>query len=172
MVSPVHNLLETMCKSHYIRLTMLHLLYSSIFLACFNVPTWAEPLVRTVYADSGSLIVEFKLPEPRFSHENSGGQTYSQISFNGAQHTLEIGYPRLPSYSQLIGIPVRTLPHATIIHSRSEIRPTKKILPVQPDHILGSESSLVPRTVRNETNTDFYHQNRFYPTHVVEVVPS
>ena len=171
MVSPVHNLLETMCKSHYIRLTMLRLLYSSIFLACFNVSTRAEPLVRTVYADSGSLIVEFKLPEPRFSDENSGGQTYSQISFNSAQHTLEIGYPRLPTYSQLIGIPVRTLPHATIINSRSEIRPTKKILPVQPDLILGSESSLVPRTVRNETNTDFYHQNRFYPTHVVEVVP-
>ena len=167
----MYNSQEAMFRSLRVQLTIFRLLYPLIFLLCFNVPTWAEPIVRTVYADSVSLVVEFKLPELRFSDENSGGQTYSLISFNGAQHTLEAGYPKLPTYSQLIGIPVREIPHATIINSRFEIRPTKKVLPVQSDFVRQSEDSPVPSTVRYETNTDFYRQNRFYPTHLAEVVP-
>ena len=160
-----------MFKSPRAQLTMFRLLYSLIFLAFFNATAWAQPLVRTIYTDSESLIVEFKLPELQFGEENSSGETYSQISFNGAQHTLEVGYPQLPTYSQLIGIPVRTLPKAAIINSRPEIRPTKQIQPVKSDLIRKSENPHVAPTVRTETKNDIYRQNRFYPTHVVEVVP-
>ena len=165
------NLPGAIFKSPRAQLTMFRLFYSLILLACFNATAWAEPIMRTVYTDSESLIVEFKLPELRFSEETSGGESYSQISFNGAQHTLEVGYPQIPTYSQLIGIPVQALPNATVINSRPEIRPTKKIQPVQSDLVRESESTRVDRTVRNEIDTDFYHQNRFYPRHVVEVVP-
>ena len=160
-----------MSRSLRVQLAMLRLLYPLIFLVCFNVPSLAEPIIRAVYADSMSLVVEFKLPELRFSDENSNGQTFSLISFNGAQHTLEVGHPRLPVYSQLIGIPIREIPQATVINSKSEFRSTKKVLPVQSDLVRQSEDSFVPSMVRHETNTDVYSQNRFYPTHLAEVVP-
>ncbi len=165
------NLQEAMLAPLRVKLTRFRLLYPLIFLVCFNIPAWAEPIVRTVYADSASLVVEFKLPELRFSEENIDGQTYSQVSFNGAQHTLKVGYPKLPTHSQLIGIPVGEIPQATIINSRFEPRTTKKILPVQSDVVHQPEDSPVPSTVRYVPNTNFYRQNRFYPTHLVEVVP-
>ena len=167
----MHNLQETVFKSPRVRLTMFCFFHALIFLGCFNVTVWAEPPIRTINADANSLIVQFKLPELRFSDEKRGDETYSQISFRGAQHTLEIGYPQLPIYSQLIGIPVRELPQATIINSKSAIRPTKRVLPVQRDLIRSPESSSVEQPIRNETNADFYRQNRYYPTHVVEIVP-
>ena len=167
----MHNLQVTVFKLLRIQLAKFRFFYSLIFLVCFNVSVWAEPPLRTINADSNSLIVEFKLPELRFSDENRGEEAYSQLSFRGAQHTLEVGYPQLPIYSQLIGIPVSELPQATIINSKSDIRPTKRILPVQPDFFRRSESSLVEQPVRNESNADVYRQNRFYPTHVVEIVP-
>ena len=167
----MYNLQKAMFAPLRVHLTRFRLLYPLIVLVCFNVPAWAEPIVRTVYADSASLVVEFKLPELQFNEENVDGQTYSQVSFNGAQHTLKVGYPKLPTHSQLIGIPVREVPQATIINSRIETRSTKKILPVQSDFVRQSEDSPVPSAVRYEPNTDFYRQNRFYPTHLVEVVP-
>ena len=157
----MHNSQETVFKSPRIQLTTFRVLYPLIFLVCFNAPTWAEPTVRTVYIDSKSLIVEFKLPDLRFSEENSGGQSYSQVSFNGAQHTLEVGYPKLPTYSQLIGIPVREVPQATIINSRLEIHPTKKVLPVQSDIVRESENSLGLHSMRNEMNLDFLSPKPF-----------
>lgn len=167
----MYNLQKPMLSSLRAQLTICRLLYPLIFLVCFNVPTSAEPILRTVYTDSVSLVLEFRLPELRISDESSDGQTYSQISFSGAQHTLAVGYPKLPTYSQLIGIPVREVPQATIINSRFEIRPTKKVLPVQSDFIRESEESPVPNTIRNEMNTNFYRQNRFYPIHLAEIVP-
>ncbi|MDE0301351.1 MAG: C25 family cysteine peptidase [Candidatus Poribacteria bacterium] len=147
------------------------LLCPFLFLFCFIEPTWAESIIRTVYADSTSLVVEFKLPELRFSEVVDGGDTYSQVTFDGSHHTLKDGYPQLPTYSQLIGIPVREVPQATVINSQFDTRPTEKILPVQADLVRESESSHVPRSVRNEMNTDFYGKNRFYPTHLVEIIP-
>ncbi len=153
------------------QLTMFRLLYSLIFLACFNVTAWAEPLVRTVYVDSNSLIVEFKLPKLKFSEETVEGESYSRISFDGAHHTLQDGFPQLPTYSQLIGIPVRALPQATVIDSQSDIRPTTKVLPVRSDLIRAPETASPSHTAQNRTNTDFYNRNLFYPKHVAEVVP-
>ena len=170
-MSPVYNLQGAKLKSPRSQLIMSRLFYSSLFLVCFNVAVWGEPIVRTVYTDSRSLVIKFKLPELRFSEENSDGQTYSKVSFDGARHTLEVGYPRLPTYSQLIGIPVGEVPQATIINSQFEIRPTKKVLPAQADLVRESGDTLVSRTKRIKANTDFYRQNRFYPTHIVEVVP-
>ena len=167
----MYNSHETMFGSIRVQLTIFRLLCPLVFFVCFYAPTWADPIVRTVYTDSKSLIVEFKLPKLRFSEETSGGQSYSQVSFNGAQYTLEVGHPKLPTFSQLIGIPVREVPQATIINSRFEIRPTKKVLPVQSDLVRGSEDSRVSHSMLNEINSDFYRQNRFYPTHLAEVIP-
>ena len=167
----MYNLQEAMFAPLRVKLSRFHLLYPLIFLVCFNVPAWAEPIVRTVYADSVSLVVEFKLPDLRISDENIDGQIYSEVSFNGAQHTLKVGYPKLPTYSQLIGIPIRDVPQATIINSQFETRSTKKILPVQSDSVRQSEDSPIPSTVRYEPHTEFYRENRFYPKQLAEIVP-
>ena len=167
----VYNLQKAMFAPLRVKLARFHLLYLFIFFVCFNVPAWSEPIVREVYADSESLVVEFKLPELRISDENIDGQIYSKVSFNGAQHTLKVGYPKLPTYSQLIGIPIGEVPQATIINSRFETRSTKKILPVQSDFVRQSEDSPIPSTIRYEPNTEFYRTNRFYPTPLAEIVP-
>ena len=167
----MYNLQKAMFAPLRVKLARFHLLYLFIFLVCFNVPAWSEPIVRQVYADSVSLVVEFKLPELRISDENIDGQIYSKVSFNGAQHTLKVGYPKLPTYSQLIGIPIGEVPQATIINSRFETRSTKKILPVQSDFVRQSEDSPIPSTIRYEPNSEFYRKNRFYPTQLAEIVP-
>ncbi len=167
----MYNLQGARFESPRIQLTMSRFFYSLLILICFDVAAWGEPLFRTVFTDSRSLVIKFKLPELRFDEETSDGETYSKISFNGAQHTLEVGYPRLPTSSQLIGIPVGEVPQATIINSQFETRPTKKVLPVQSDLVRKIGDSLESRTMRVKANGVFYRQNRFYPKHIVEVVP-
>ena len=47
---------------------------------------------------------------------------YTEIYFEGADWTLDVGKPRLPIYIQRIGIPIIGTPIVTVIQARPEIK--------------------------------------------------
>ena len=115
---------------------LFHVLRFTLYILCVSLLStiaWAEPPLRIIHSDAGSLTFTFELPEPQFNTQEIQGRSFSQISFEDATLTMEIVRPRLPVYVQLIGIPVGTAPHASVTHVRSEIRSTQTIIPAQPD---------------------------------------
>ncbi|MCH8290157.1 hypothetical protein IH992_03505 [Candidatus Poribacteria bacterium] len=153
---------------------LFHVLRFTLYILCVSLLStiaWAEPPLRIIHSDAGSLTFTFELPDPQFNTQEIQGRSFSQISFEDATLTMEIGRPRLPVYIQLIGIPVGTSPHASVTHIRSEIRSTQTIIPAQPDANQRFEGEFPQETGKPVIDADFYQQDRFQPLHLVEVVP-
>lgn len=126
----------------------------------------AVPPLQILATTADTLTARFTLPEleitTRTSATDSGSEgTETDIRFAGADRTLDIGKPRLPIYTQRIGIPVAGIPVVTIIQARSEMRTVKNVRITPDDPVfptLVSESS--PQV-----------SAKFYPTQLVEVIP-
>ena len=125
----------------------------------------APPLqILAITADT--LTARFTLPELKIttrasSTDGESGGVGADIRFAGADRTLDVGKPRLPIYTQRIGIPVAGTPVVTIIKARSEIRTIENVRIMPEDPVfptLASKGS--PRA-----------SAKFYPTQLVEVIP-
>ena len=85
----------------------------------------------------------------------------TKIHFAGADWTLDVGKPRLPIYTQRIGIPIAGTPVVNIIQARSETKTIENVRVTPDDPVfptLGSENPPIFQ--------------KFYPTQLVEVIPS
>ena len=112
-----------------------------------------------------TLTARFTLPELQVtthpvSTEGSPTDLVTEIRFEGADWTLDVGKPRLPVYAQRIGIPISGTPVVTVIQARPEIRNIENIR-VTPDDPIHPTLTTSPRTIQE-----------FYPKHLVEVIPA
>ena len=120
--------------------------------------------ILAITADT--LTARFTLPELKVttrtsSTDGESGGVGTDIRFAGADRTLEVGKPRLPIYTQRIGIPVAGTPVVTIIQARSEMRTIENVR-ITPD------DPVFPTLVSNSTPRV---SAKFYPTQLVEVIP-
>ena len=145
---------------HASRLTFYTLL---IFWISVAVAAAKSPL-QIIQADTDSLLIKFETPTLQFNSQEIDGRIFTRVSFTGATLTTDAGRPSLPTYSQLIGIPIDASPHVTVIDSRLEVRQTERIIPAQPSKPANPQSTLI-------IDTDFYRRDRPYPTKLVEVTP-
>lgn len=88
---------------------------------------------------------------------------YTEIYFAGADWTLDVGKPRLPIYTQRIGIPVVGTPTVTVIQARPEIRNVENIRITPDDPIFPSPTT--------NSRSDTSRAHGFYPTQLVEAIP-
>ena len=126
----------------------------------------AVPPLQILATTADTLTARFTLPELKITTRTSATDDGSEgvetdIRFAGADRTLDIGKPRLPIYTQRIGIPVVGTPVVTIIRARSELRTIENVR-ITPD------DPVFPTLVSNGTPRI---SAKFYPTQLVEVIP-
>ena len=107
--------------------------------------------LKIVARSADTLTARFTLPPLQINEAENGTTVY----FAGADWTLDAGSPRLPVFTQLIGIPVVGTPTVTVIRAHPEI---KTVQTVAANPIAEGE--------------DISPVTGFYPQPLVEVVPS
>ena len=117
---------------------------------------------------SETLTARFTLPEIQVKRHPSATEgdiadLGTEIYFAGADWTLDVGKPRLPIYTQRIGIPIIGTPIVTVIQARPEIRIIENIRITPDDPIFPS------LTADARPNTSL--TQGFYPTQLVEAIP-
>jgi len=128
--------------------------------------TRSEPPLQTLTMTADTFTARFVLPELKLtthppSAEGTPGTGLIEIHFEGADWTLDIGKPRLPIYTQRIGIPTTGTPVVTVIQARSEIKTVENVRITPDDPIFPTLDA---------TDTAQILQG-FYPTQLVEVIP-
>ncbi|MDE0019020.1 MAG: C25 family cysteine peptidase [Candidatus Poribacteria bacterium] len=126
----------------------------------------AAPPLQILATTADTLTARFTLPALKITTRTSttdgeSGGVETDIRFAGADRTLDIGKPRLPIYTQRIGIPVVGTPVVTIIQARSEIKTIENVGITPDDPVFPTLAS--DGTPRAST--------KFYPTQLVEVIP-
>ncbi len=126
----------------------------------------AAPPLQILATTADTLTARFTLPELKITTQTSAtdgesGGVETDIRFAGADRTLDVGKPRLPIYTQRIGIPVVGTPVVTIIQARSEVRTIENVGITPDDPVFPTLAS--DGTSRVST--------KFYPTQLVEVIP-
>ena len=129
--------------------------------------TQSAPPLQVLTTTADTLTARFVLPELKITtHSTETGNdpagVLTEVNFAGADWTLDVGKPRLPIYTQRIGIPITGTPVVTVIQARSEIR-TVENLRITPD------DPIFP-TLDSTNITQIRHG--FYPIQLVEVIPS
>ena len=126
----------------------------------------AAPPLQILATTADTLTARFTLPELKITTRPSAIDSESRgvetdIRFAGADRTLDVGKPRLPIYTQRIGIPVVGTPVVTIIQARSEMRTIENVGITPDDPVFPTlASGSTPRV-----------STKFYPTQLVEVIP-
>ena len=128
--------------------------------------THSEPPLQILTMTADTLTARFVLPELKITthatatgDDAAGGLT--EVNFAGADWTLDVGKPRLPIYTQRIGIPITGTPVVTVMQARSEIRTVETVRITPDDPIFPTLAST------NSTRTS----QGFYPIQLVEVIP-
>ena len=127
----------------------------------------AAPPLQILATTADTLTARFTLPELKITTQTSAtdgesGGVETDIRFAGADRTLDVGKPRLPIYTQRIGIPVVGTPVVTIIQARSEMRTIENVGITPDDPVFPTlASGGTPRV-----------SAKFYPTQLVEIIPA
>ncbi len=124
-----------------------------------------QPPLQMLTTTADTFTARFTLPElkittPSAATADDAIDVGTKIHFAGADWTLDVGKPRLPIYTQRVGIPIAGTPVVTIIQARSETKTIESVRVTPDDPIfptLGSENPPVFQ--------------KFYPTQLVEVIP-
>ena len=136
--------------------------FLSIFILCSTVfaqTTSASPPLQILATTADTLTARFTLPEIQVKVGDNSGHQVTNFYFTGADWTLDVGRPRLPVYTQQIGIPVVGTPVVTVIQARPEIRRVESVPLTQDDPILPGLMTPSPSSQGS------------YPAELVEVIP-
>ena len=130
------------------------------------VPQNKVPAFQMLTTTADTFTARFTLPALKITTRAAATgddtrDTGTEIHFAGANWTLDVGKPRLPIYTQRIGIPIAGTPVVTIIQARSETKTIENVR-VTPD------DPVFPTLVSENPTVS----QKFYPTHLVEVIPS
>ncbi len=126
----------------------------------------SEPPLQALTMTADTFTARFVLPELKIktqspSTDGNSEAELTEIHFAGADWTLDVGKPRLPIYTQRIGIPTIGTPVVTVIQARSEIRTVENVRITPDDAIFPTLDSIDAAQVLPG----------FYPAELVEVVP-
>ena len=127
----------------------------------------SEPPLQALTMTADTFTARFVLPELKIktgspSTDGNPEDGLTEIHFAGADWTLDVGKPRLPIYTQRIGIPTTGTPVVTIIQARSEIKTVENVRITPDDPIFPTLDAIDAAQILQG----------FYPTQLVEVVPS
>ncbi len=125
-------------------------------------------LLEVLQTEPHYLILRFRLPKLKVQHVQQDGQTITEIQFDGANYTTEIGKPKLPTYAVQVGLPSSSSVSTTVINKQSTFKKVEYPLitnqaidPFFPDayqeDVLGSELDKPTLAL--------------YPDEMVQVVP-
>ena len=124
------------------------------------------PALQMLTTTADTFTARFTLPElkittPAAATVDDARDSGTEIHFAGANWTLDVGKPRLPIYTQRIGIPIAGTPVVTIIQARSETKTIENVRVTPDDPVFPTLVSENPPVLQ-----------KFYPTQLVEVIPS
>lgn len=129
-------------------------------------------LLEVLKAESHYLILRFRLPQLKIQHVQQDGRTFTQIQFNGANATTEIGKPKLPSYAAQVGLPSSSSVSTTVIDKQSTF---KKIeYPLITNQAI---DPFFPDAYKEDTLTSDLdkptrvYASTLYPADMVQIVP-
>ena len=128
--------------------------------------THSEPPLQALTMTADTFSARFVLPELKIkirppATDGNPEDGLTEIHFEGADWTLDIGKPRLPIYTQRIGIPTTGTPVVTIIQARSEIKTVENVRITPDDPIFPTLDATGPPQI----------SQGFYPTQLVEIIP-
>ena len=138
-----------------------------------NNPHYApNNLLEVLQTEPHYLILRFRLPKLKVQHVQLDGQTFTEIQFDGANYTTDVGKPKLPTYAAQVGLPSSSSVSTTVINKQSTFKKVEYPLitnqaidPFFPDayqeDVLGSA---LDKPTRAYTST-------LYPDEMVQVVP-
>ena len=124
-----------------------------------------QPPLQMLKVTEDTFTARFTLPELKITTHSEATaadsiDTGTKIHFAGADWTLDVGKPRLPIYTQTIGIPIAGTPVVTIVQARSETKTIENVRVTPDDPIFPTLASENPPVFQ-----------KFYPTQLVEVIP-
>ena len=137
------------------RALLLYFVICLSFQAGFSVNAAENTPLETIAVSGDTLTIRFTLPALEINETARG----TFVNFEGADWTLEPGHPRLPIFTQLIGIPVVGTPTVTVIRAHPEIKQVEKIIENVDDDTAVNAKTTVKRVAKSEKR-------------LVEVVPS
>ena len=170
-------------------------IFLAIFLIFLTVPTLvsvAQTLpalgkhpsknpLQILATTADTLTARFTLPEIQVkthpsSIEGDIENLGTEIYFAGADWTLDVGKPRLPIYTQRLGIPIVGTPIVTVIQARPEIRSVENIRITPDDPIFPALTWPATRLQPFSNGGELLTKNSrvsqgFYPTQLVEAIP-
>ena len=128
--------------------------------------THSAPPLQTLTMTADTFTARFVLPELNIktrppSTEGDLEDGLTEINFEGADWTLDIGKPRLPIYTQRIGIPTTGTPVITVLQARSKIKTVENIHITPDDPIFPTLDPTGAPQILQE----------FYPAQLVEIIP-
>ena len=129
-------------------------------------------LLEIIKTESHYLILRFRLPKLKIQHVQQDGQTVTQIKFNGANSTTEIGRPKLPTYAVQVGLPSTSSISTTVINKQSTFKKVEYPLitnqakdPFFPE---AYQDDVLTSDLDKPTRVNTY---TLYPADMVQVVP-
>ena len=136
-------------------LILLEILVILKILLGFSAHAAGSAPLKIVALSADTLTARFTLPPLQINEAESG----TTVHFAGADWTLDAGKPRLPVFTQLIGIPVVGTPTVTVIRAHPEVKTIQAV-------------AAVSNPVKEAESEDISPVTGFYPKPLVEVVPS
>ena len=132
-----------------------------------NSHTAPNNLLEVVKTESHYLILRFRLPKLKIQQIQQDGKSFTQIHFNGAYSTTEIGQPKLPIYAVQVGLPSSSSVSATVINKQSTFKRIE-----YPLTTFQITDPYFPDAHQDEFNkpTEAYNSTLF-PAEIVQVVP-
>ena len=129
-------------------------------------------LIEVVKSESHFLIMRFRLPRLEIQKLQQDEGSFTQIWFNGANGTTEIGKPKLPIYTVQIGLPSVSSVTATVIEKQSTFKQVEHPLitnqamdPFFPD-VQERDNLTLNSAITSKTST-----STLYPAEMIEVIP-
>ena len=136
-----------------------------------NPRTGFNNLLEVVKTEPHYIILRFRLPQLKIQQIQQDGKSFTQIHFNGAYSTTDIGKPKLPTYAVQIGLPSSSSVSTTVMNKQSTFKKVEYPLttfqvidPLFPD----SHQDFLTSELNQPSGVD---NSALYPAEIVEVVP-
>lgn len=123
--------------------------------------------LQILRSDERGMILEYIVQEYQITDELVNSDTYQKLAVNGLNFTNKQGWPQLPIFSVVIGIPIQGEINLQIIEDKNSYLPgTYNILPVGQPSPISQDDQIAQEEVRSDPNA--YQSQEFYPLEVIQ----
>ena len=134
--------------------------------------TSSKPGLRLLHSDERGVVLELYTPDFDIEPLTAGGFACQLLSVPGYATTSEAGWPQLPVWGAMLGVPPQAEPGLTVLETESVVIAGPHDLCPVPSPIVELDISGEPRYGGMELrpNEQAYATNAFYPATVAEIV--